>query len=132
MDRMQELKFGGDVTSIIDNDEAACLTAARALESSCAYMSLDQFLMVLNDFDAPFHSVEHLMEWFCQNGYMEHDPECHEHFILTQWSEDNGWFCVGTEHLKFCIGCNIRTTTYYLSGVGQIYFLNLFVTRAVK
>lgn len=129
--------FGNGVNTtssgyIVENDDAACLKAARILEDSPVYMSLDQFLMILGDFNVSIRSVDQLMDWFCENGYMTSDPECSNRLILTRWSEDNAWFCVGTEDITIPTGSHIHTTTYYLSGAGQIYFLNLFATAAGK
>lgn len=117
---------------IVENDDAACLKAARILEGSTAYMSFDQFLMILAEFNNAIHTVDHLLDWFCENGYMTYDPECSSRLIPTRWAEDNAWFCTKIEDIQFQTGCNVRSTTYYLSGAGQIYFLNLFATAAGK
>lgn len=117
---------------IIENDDAACLKAARILEDSIVYMSLDQFLLILGDFNSAIHTVDHLLDWFCENGYMTSDPECSNRLILTQWSEDNAWFCTSNEDIIIPTGSHIYTTTYYMSGAGQIYFLNLFAANAGK
>lgn len=117
---------------IVENDDAACLKAARILEDSPVYMSLNQFLLILGDFNSAIHTVDHLLDWFCENGYMTSDPECSSRLILTRWAEDNAWFCVGTEDIIIPTGSHIYTTTYYLSGAGQIYFLNLFAVNAGK
>lgn len=117
---------------IVENDDAACLKAAKILEDSPVYMSLDQFLMILGGFNVSIRSVDRLLDWFCENGYMTSDPECSNRLILTQWSEDNAWFCTSNEDITFPPSKHLHITTYYLSGAGQIYFLNLFAANAGK